>query len=107
MLGQVAMRMAFVPNSMKVMAHWPEMLAAFAGFGGVILGGGVLDPGLNQLLAFVTSNAPARPGVVVGTRDCWRGHSSCLRARTHWQHIIHHEPCLRRLRETCTADARP
>lgn len=49
--------MGFVPESMFTMAHWPELLQAFAGLGGTVLLGGELDPGLKQLLAFVVSNA--------------------------------------------------
>ena len=49
--------MGFVPTSMLTMAHWPELLGAFGGLGGTILGGGELDPGLKQMVAFVISNA--------------------------------------------------
>ena len=49
--------MGFLPNSMLAMANWPELLQAFSGLGGVVLMGGELDPGLKQLIAFVTSNA--------------------------------------------------
>lgn len=49
--------MGFVPTSMLTMAHWPELLQSFAGLGGTVLGGGQLDPGLKQLVAFVASNA--------------------------------------------------
>jgi uncharacterized peroxidase-related enzyme len=60
--------MGFVPESMLTMAHWPELLQAFTGLSGTILGGGELDPGLKQLVAFVTSNA-------AGCRYC-QAHSS-------------------------------
>ena len=49
--------MGFVPNSMLTMAHWPELLQAFAGLGGTVLAGGELDAELKQLIAFVASNA--------------------------------------------------
>ena len=49
--------MGFVPTSMLTMAHWPELLPAFSGFAGTIIGGGELEAGLKQLLAFVVSNA--------------------------------------------------
>ena len=49
--------MGFVPNSMLTMAHWPELLQAFGGMAGTVIGGGQLDPGLKQLIAFVVSNA--------------------------------------------------
>lgn len=49
--------MGFVPNSMLTMAHWPELLQAFAGLGGTVLAGGELEPELKQLIAFVVSNA--------------------------------------------------
>lgn len=47
----------FVPNSMFTMAHWPELLQSFAGMAGAVLNSGELDPGLKQLIAFVSSNA--------------------------------------------------
>jgi uncharacterized peroxidase-related enzyme len=49
--------MGFVPNSMLTMAHWPELVPAFGGFAGTVIGGGELDAGLKQLLAFIVSNA--------------------------------------------------
>lgn len=49
--------MGFVPTSMLTMAHWPELMQAVGGLGNTILGGGELDPGLKQLIAFVVSNA--------------------------------------------------
>lgn len=49
--------MGFVPTSMFTMAHWPELMQAFGAVGSVILGGGELEPGLKQLIAFVVSNA--------------------------------------------------
>lgn len=55
--------MGFVPTSMLTMAHWPELLQAFGGLGNTVLGGGELEPGLKQLLAFAVSNA-------AGSRYC-------------------------------------
>ncbi len=49
--------MGFLPASMLTMAHWPELVQAFAGMGGTILAGGELDSELKQLIAFVVSNA--------------------------------------------------
>ena len=63
--------MGFVPTSMLTMAHWPELMQAFGGLGNTILGGGELEPGLKQLLAFAASNA-------AGSRYCQAhtGHSA-------------------------------
>ena len=49
--------MGFVPTSMLTMAHWPELLSAFGGIAGTIIGGGELPGSLKQLIAFVVSNA--------------------------------------------------
>jgi uncharacterized peroxidase-related enzyme len=49
--------MGFVPTSMLTMAHWPELLQAFMGLGGTVLGASEIDRGLKQLIAFVASNA--------------------------------------------------
>ena len=49
--------MGFVPNSMFTMSHWPALLQTFAQFAGTVLGPGEVDPGLKQLIAFVSSNA--------------------------------------------------
>ncbi|MEM7219511.1 MAG: carboxymuconolactone decarboxylase family protein [Pseudomonadota bacterium] len=49
--------MGFVPNSMRTMAHWPELLQAFGGLGGTVLNSGEVDASLKQLIAFVVSNA--------------------------------------------------
>ena len=49
--------MGFVPTSMLTMAYWPELMLAFGGLGNTILGGGELEPGLKQLIAFAASNA--------------------------------------------------
>lgn len=53
----VEANMGFVPNSMLTMAHWPELLQAFSGIAGTIVGGGELSPALKQLIAFTVSNA--------------------------------------------------
>ncbi len=47
----------FVPNSMRTLAHRPDLLRAFAGFVGPVLGPGEVDPALKQLVAFVASRA--------------------------------------------------
>jgi len=57
MFEMVEASMGFVPTSMLTMAHWPELLQGFGAFAGNVLGGGELDPGLKQLVAFVVSNA--------------------------------------------------
>ncbi|MEJ2087996.1 MAG: carboxymuconolactone decarboxylase family protein [Gammaproteobacteria bacterium] len=57
LFAAVEASMGFVPTSMLTMAHWPELLQAFAGLGGTVLGGGTIDPALKQLVAFVASNA--------------------------------------------------
>ena len=49
--------MGFVPNSFFTFAHWPELMQSFAGFAGTVLGPGTIDPGLKQLIAFMSSNA--------------------------------------------------
>ncbi len=57
LLARVQARMGFVPNSMRVMAHWPDLLNAFSSLATTVLGPGLLDPAFIQLVAFVTSNA--------------------------------------------------
>jgi len=49
--------MGFVPNSVRTMAHRPELLRAFGAFAGGVLGEGAIDPELKQLVAFVASRA--------------------------------------------------
>lgn len=72
MLKSVEAGMGFVPTSFLTMAHWPELLQAFGGLGGTVLGGGELDRGLKQLVAFVVSNA-------AGCRYC----------QAHTSHVAH------------------
>jgi uncharacterized peroxidase-related enzyme len=57
MFQMVEGSMGFLPNSMLIMAHWPEMTQAFGGLGATILNGGELDAGLKQMIAFAVSNA--------------------------------------------------
>ena len=57
MFKMVEAGMGFVPASMLTMARWPELLQSFSSLAGTILGGGTVDPGLKQLVAFVSSNA--------------------------------------------------
>lgn len=45
----------FVPNSMLTMGRRPEILRAFAALGGAVLGPGLVDAGLKQLVAMVSS----------------------------------------------------
>ncbi len=45
----------FVPTSMHVMAHRPAILEGFTQMAGAILGPGVVDAGLKQLVAHVVS----------------------------------------------------
>ena len=49
--------MGFIPTSMLTMAHWPELLRQFNGLAATVLGQGIIDGGLKQLIAFVSSNA--------------------------------------------------
>lgn len=49
--------MGFVPNSMRTMAHWPELVQAFAPLAGTVLRGGELEAGLKQMIAAVVSGA--------------------------------------------------
>lgn len=49
--------MGFVPNSVRTMAHRPELLRAFGAFAAGVLGEGSIDPELKQLVAFVASRA--------------------------------------------------
>ena len=49
--------MGFVPNSMLTMAHWPELVTAFAGLGATVLQSGELEPELKQMIALVASRA--------------------------------------------------
>ena len=50
--------MGFVPNSMKAMAHNPAILNGFLGLSMAVLGpDNSLDPGLRQMIAYVTSSA--------------------------------------------------
>ena len=55
--AMVEASMGFVPNSMRAMAHWPELLQTFGGFAGTVLNSGEVDAGLKQLIAFTVSNA--------------------------------------------------
>lgn len=55
--GLVEQAMGFVPNSMLTMGRRPELLRAFAGLSGTVLGGLSIDPQLRQLIAYVASQA--------------------------------------------------
>jgi uncharacterized peroxidase-related enzyme len=62
--------MGYVPNSLFVMGHRPELLEAFARLVGVITGPGLVDQGLKQLVALVASG-------VSGCRYC-QAHTASL-----------------------------
>lgn len=53
----ISQSMGFVPNSMRTMAHWPELLQHFSQLAGTVLNGGVLSADLKQLIGHVTSTA--------------------------------------------------
>ena len=53
----ISQSMGFVPNSMRTMAHWPELLQHFSQLAGTVLNGGVLCADLKQLIAHITSTA--------------------------------------------------
>ncbi len=54
----VAAHMGFVPNSLKTMAHRPEIANAFMGLSFAVMGpGGVLPPDLRSLIGFAASAA--------------------------------------------------
>lgn len=57
-LSMIAAAMGFAPNSLKLMAHRPEIVRGFAAMAGALLGpGATLDPGLRQMIANVASAA--------------------------------------------------
>ncbi len=73
-LALAAAVMGFEANSLKMMAHRPEILRGFVAFFGSILGpDGLLDGGLRQLIAHVASAA-------AGCRYC----------QAHTAHSAHH-----------------
>ena len=49
--------MGFVPNSFLTMARWPELLSAFSAYAGTVMGSGVIEAELKQLIAFVVSQS--------------------------------------------------
>ena len=49
--------MGFVPNSFLTMARWPELLSAFSAYAGTVMGPGVIEAELKQLIAFVVSQS--------------------------------------------------
>ncbi len=55
--GIVEQVMGFVPTSMLTMGRRPELMRAFAGLSGAVLGPGQISPELKQRIAFVSSNA--------------------------------------------------
>lgn len=55
--SMIEQAMGFVPNSMLTLGRCPELLRAFAGLSGQVLGGGSVPPELKQLVAYVASHA--------------------------------------------------
>ena len=53
----VARSMGFVPNSLRVMGRWPELVRAFGGLAATVLAPRRLPAGTKQLVAFVASSA--------------------------------------------------
>lgn len=53
----ISKSMGFVPNSMRTMAHWPELLQHFSQLAGTVLNTGLLPADLKQLIAHVASTA--------------------------------------------------
>ena len=49
--------MGFVPNSFLTMARWPELLSAFSAYAGTVMGPGVIEAELKQLIPFVVSQS--------------------------------------------------
>ncbi|TNE57517.1 MAG: carboxymuconolactone decarboxylase family protein [Alphaproteobacteria bacterium] len=49
--------MGFLPNSVLTMAHRPDVLTAFAGLAGAVLGPGDIDAGLKRMISEVASKA--------------------------------------------------
>ena len=70
----VEARMGFVPSSFLTMAHWPELLQHYMALAGTVLNAGAVDPGVKQMIAYVTSNA-------AGCRYCQAhtSHSAVMR----------------------------
>ena len=57
-LDFVAAAMGFMPNSMKIMAHRPNILRGFLALMSAIIGpDALLDPGLRQMIAHIASSA--------------------------------------------------
>lgn len=58
MLDLASAAMGFEPNSLRIMARNPAMLQGFLGLSAAILGpDNILDPGLRQMIAHITSAA--------------------------------------------------
>ncbi|QLC26088.1 carboxymuconolactone decarboxylase family protein [Parasphingopyxis algicola] len=58
MLAMAEARMGFIPNSLLTMARWPDLVRGFMPLVATVLGGGgVLEPGLKQMIAAVVSSA--------------------------------------------------
>ena len=57
-LAFAAQIMGFEPNSLKIMAHRPDILRGFLGLSAAVLGPNArLDPGLRQMISYIASAA--------------------------------------------------
>lgn len=57
-LALIAAAMGFAPNSLKLMAHQPDMVRGFVAMAGAMLGPGApIPPGLRQMIAYKASSA--------------------------------------------------
>ena len=58
LLDMAGAAMGFTPNSLKIMARKPDLLAGFMALSGALMGPGAsLPPGLRQMIAHITSAA--------------------------------------------------
>ncbi len=57
LFGLVEQGMGFLPNSLLVMARWPELVRAFGALAATVLAPRKVDPSTKQLVAFVASRA--------------------------------------------------
>lgn len=57
MMRQMKERLGFVPNSLLIMAHRPEIVRAFVPLAAAVMGPGTVSPQLKQLVAYIASTA--------------------------------------------------
>lgn len=58
LMATVEARMGFVPHSMRMMAHRPDVLRAFMGLGAAVMGPShLVSPALKQMIAYMASLA--------------------------------------------------